>query len=106
MAKEEAEKKKPEKKKEEKGKERRPTALKRDDQNEKTRLRNRAFRSSVRTSIRQLDAAIEAGEADQAKARLNETYSLMDRGVQRGIFKLNTARRTKSRLAARVAKTA
>lgn len=101
MAKEEAQKKKADK-----AKERRPTALKRDIQNEKRRLRNRSFKSSVRTSIRHLDAAIEAGDAEQAKERLNAAYSLMDKGVQRGIFKRNTASRTKSRLAARLAKSA
>lgn len=91
------------KKKAEKAQEKRPTALKRDDQNEKQRLRNRAFKSSVRTSIRKLQEAIEAGDEDLAKNCLNETYSMMDKGVKRGIFKNNTASRTKSRLAARLA---
>lgn len=95
MAKEEA-------KKAEKAKDRRPQALKRDLQNEKRRLRNRAYRSSVRTSIRHLEEAIEQGDQGLAKERLNATYSLLDKGVQRGIFKLNTASRTKSRLTARI----
>ncbi len=94
MAKEAADKKKP--------KEKRPQALKRDLQNEKSRLRNRAFKSSVRTSIRHLDEAIEQGDAAAAKERLNATYSLLDKGVKRGVYKLNTASRTKSRLTARL----
>jgi len=97
MAKEKDDKKKA-------AKERRPTALKRDDQNEKARLRNRSFKSSVRTSIRHLEEAIEKGDKVLAKERLDITYSLMDKGVKRGVFKRNTASRTKSRLAARVAK--
>lgn len=94
MAKEEAKK----------TKERRPTAQKRDIQNEKRRLRNRAFRSSVRTSIRHLEEAIEKGDEALTKERLSTAYSLMDKGVKRGVFKINTANRTKSRLAARAAK--
>lgn len=81
----------------------RPTPLKRDEQAEKSRLRNRAFRSSVRTAIRALDVTIEKGDEAQTKTALSEVYSLMDKGVKRGVFKINKASRTKARLAARTA---
>lgn len=90
--------------KKEKAKERRPQAKKRDLQNEKSRLRNRVFKSQVRTAIRHLEDSLEKKDSAAAKAQLNEAYSLMDKGVKRGIFKLNKAKRTKSRLAARLAK--
>lgn len=72
----------------------RPTPLKRDIQNEKKRLQNRSFRASVMTAIRALDG----------KDKLGEIYSLVDKGVKRGIFKANKAARIKSRLTARVSK--
>lgn len=83
-------------------KEKRPTAQKRDIQNEKRRLRNRAFKSTVRTAIRSFEEALVKGDADETRLNLNSVYSLMDKGVKRGAFKLNKASRTKARLAARV----
>lgn len=88
-------------KKEKAGKARQPSALKRDKQAEKGRLRNKAFKSGVRTAIRQFDEVIPKGDAHLIKEKLNEVYSLMDKGVKKGIYKLNKASRTKSRLAAR-----
>lgn len=84
-----------------KTKERRPTPLKRDLQNEKRRLMNKSFKSSVRTSIRYFEETISKGDEATIKDRLNDVYSMMDKGVKRGIFKLNKASRTKARLAAR-----
>lgn len=86
-----------------KTKAKRPTPLKRDLQNEKRRLRNKAFKSSVRTSVRHFDEAVTKGDAALIKEQLDLVYSIMDKGVQRGVYKLNKASRTKSRLAARAA---
>lgn len=88
-------------KKEEK-KTRRPQALKRDLQNEKRRLRNRSYKSSVRTAVRQFEEILAKGDASAIKESLSNVYSMMDKGVQRGIFKLNKASRTKARLTARL----
>ena len=87
------------------GKTRKPSALKRDLQSEKRRLRNRSYRASVLTSIRALESSMTQKEAPEGvKTKLNAIYSLMDKGVKSGIFKPNKAARTKSRLAARCAK--
>lgn len=81
----------------------RPSALKRDLQNEKNRLRNRSHRASVQTAIRNLNEAISKKESiDTVKARLDAIYSLMDKGVKKGVYKPRKASRTKSRLSARV----
>jgi small subunit ribosomal protein S20 len=85
-----------------KQKERRPTAQKRDIQAEKSRLRNKSFKASVKTAIRHFEDAIEAGDAEATKQRLNDVYSMMDKGAQRGVFKLNKASRTKARMTARL----
>ncbi len=84
-----------------KAKTKRPTALKRDLQNSKKRLMNKAFKSQVRTSVRNFEAALPGKDTTTIAATLKEIYSLMDKGVKHGIFKLNKASRTKSRLAAR-----
>ena len=92
MAKEEGKKEK---------KERRPQAQKRVLQSEKRRLRNKAYKSSVRTAIRGFEETLEKGDAAKTQESLKSVYSIMDKGVKHGIIKLNKASRTKSRLAAR-----
>jgi len=100
-----ADEKKPaaEKKKGE-GLQKRPSALKRDLQNEKRRLRNRAYRAKVLTAIRGLEAGISEKQApEMLKQKLSSLFSLMDKGVKHGVFKVQKASRTKSRMAARLA---
>lgn len=97
-----AEKKKAEKTE---GKVKKPSALKRDLQGEKRRLRNRSYRASVLTSIRALESSLSQKDSPEvAKTKLNAIYSMMDKGVKRGVYKPQKAARTKSRLAARIAK--
>jgi small subunit ribosomal protein S20 len=92
-------------KKKSEGPTRQPSALKRDLQSEQRRLRNRSYRASVLTSIRSLESSLAQKEAPEAlKTKLNEIYSLMDKGVKRGVFKPQKAARTKSRLTARCSK--
>lgn len=99
-----AEEKKADAKKKEAAK-RKPSALKRDQQSEKRRLRNRSYRASVLTSIRSLESSINQKEpAESIKSKLNLIYSLMDKGVKRGVYKAQKAARTKSRLTARCTK--
>jgi small subunit ribosomal protein S20 len=81
----------------------RPTPLKRDLQNEKRRLINKAFRSSVRTAIRRFEECEAKKDAAAIKESLSDVYSIMDKGVKKGIYKQNTASRTKARLTARAA---
>ncbi|OGN55445.1 MAG: 30S ribosomal protein S20 [Chlamydiae bacterium RIFCSPHIGHO2_12_FULL_44_59] len=89
----------------EKKKVRQPSALKRKLQSDKRKTRNRSYKASVRTSIRSLESSIQDKEAPEAvKAKLNQIYSLMDKGVKRGIYKPQKAARTKSRLSARLSK--
>lgn len=79
----------------------RPTALKRDLQNEKRRLSNKIYKSRVRTAIRSFDDAVAKGDHAVTTEKLNETYSILDKCVKTGVFTINKASRTKSRLAAR-----
>lgn len=82
----------------------RPTAQKRDMQNEKRRIANRSFRSRVLTAVRALETAISQSDKAAVKENLSAVYSLFDKGVKTGIYKLNKASRMKSRLQRRTAK--
>lgn len=83
----------------------RPTAKKRDLQSERRAVRNRAFKSAIRKKIRTLKEDVEnKKDKETLNATLNEVYSLLDKGVKQGIFKKNTASRSKSRLASAASK--
>ncbi len=100
-----AEQKAPAEKKKPEGKVKKPSALKRNLQSEKKRLANRSERAAVLTTIRSLEKSINDKEAPEAvKTKLNAIYSMMDKGVKKGVFKPRKAARTKSRLAARASK--
>lgn len=79
-------------------KEKRPTAIKRDLQNERRNLANRAFRSTVGTALRTLNDALKKGDVAVVQENLGRVFSLVDKGVKKGRFKANKANRMKSRL--------
>jgi small subunit ribosomal protein S20 len=78
------------------------SARKRARQAEKHRLRNASQRSLVRTHIRKVMAAIEAGDRDAAEAAYRQAVPAIDRSVHRGLMHRNKAARHKSRLNARI----
>ena len=75
-----------------------PSALKRYRQSQKKRLINTTNRNKLKTQMKKLKTAIAAGKAADAKTLLSPTFSLIDKSVQKGVIKKNTARRYKSRL--------
>ena len=79
-----------------------PQARKRARQAEKRRKHNASLRSLVRTVIKKVSAAIDAGDADQAKAAYAEAVPVIDRMADKGIIHKNKAARHKSRLNAAV----
>ena len=80
------------------------SALKAHRQNVKHREHNRQFRSRLRSALRDIRAAIDAGDAAQVKNALRSTISLVDKMAGKGIIHRNTAGRYKSRLASRIAR--
>ena len=78
------------------------SAEKRIRQTERRNEVNRRNRSSLRTQVKALRAAIAAGDQEQAKAALNATVSLIDKSIQKGVLHRNAAARYKSRLTVRV----
>ena len=75
-----------------------PSALKRYRQSEKRRLINSKNGSKLKTQLKKLKTVIAAKKVADAKGLLPQTFSLIDRSVQKGVIKKNTAARYKSRL--------
>ena len=75
-----------------------PSAVKRYRQSEKRQAINTANRHKLKTQLRKLKTAVAAKKADDAKGLLPQTFRLIDKSVQKGVIKVNTARRYKSRL--------
>ena len=63
---------------------------------------NRELRSRLRTGLKAIRSAIDAGEVDRAKAVLGDTFSMIDKLSAKGIIHDNAAGRYKSRLAKRL----
>ncbi len=74
------------------------SARKRVRQSEKSRLLNASQRSHVRTSIKRVLAAIEAGDRSAAEAAYKTAVPAIDRSVSKGLMHRNKAARHKSRL--------
>ena len=74
------------------------SALKRHRQSLKLKALNQANRHKLKTQMKKLKSAIDAGKPADAKTILPGTFSLIDKSVQKGVIKKNTARRYKSRL--------
>ncbi|MCO1334816.1 30S ribosomal protein S20 [Microbulbifer sp. OS29] len=79
-----------------------PQAKKRARQNDKRRMHNASLRSMVRTYIKKVVAAIDAGDAETAKTAYAEAVPVIDRMADKGIIHKNKAARHKSRLNAQV----
>jgi len=74
------------------------SALKRHRQSLKLKALNQANRHKLKAQMKKLRAAIETGKSADVKTILPSTISLIDKSVQKGVIKKNTARRYKSRL--------
>ena len=82
------------------------SALKANRQNVKRREHNRQMRSRLRTALKAIRASLDAKDIDGAKKALSATVSMVDKMATKGIIHRNTAGRYKSRLAARLSKSA
>ena len=78
------------------------SAKKRARQAEKRRRHNAGLRSMVRTYIKKVVLAIEAGNKENAQQAYQEAVPVIDRMVTKGIIHKNKAARHKSRLNSQV----
>ncbi len=65
----------------------------------KKRDRNRHRKATLRTSLKNTELALEAGDVETAAQLCQVTSSLLDRAAGKGVIKKGTANRQKSRIA-------
>lgn len=82
------------------------SAIKRVKIAERNRLRNKAYKSAVKTLMKKCLVAVEsygssptAESLQEVQQRLSAAYSKIDKAVKRGVLHPNTGARKKSRLA-------
>jgi small subunit ribosomal protein S20 len=80
-----------------------PQAQKRIRRNARRAAINHARISRIRTYIKAVESALDAGNKDDAAVALQQVQPELYRGVARGVIHKNTASRKFSRLAKRVA---
>ena len=75
--------------------------IKRNRQNEKRRLRNKAVKSSLKTAIRKFNEAVQAGDTATAQTLLRDASRKLDKAVSKGVIHKNQAANRKSAIAKR-----
>lgn len=64
--------------------------------NEKAHQRNKAYKSELKTAIKRVHVAIEAGDADAAKTAALAASRMLDRAASKGIIHKSQAANRKS----------
>ena len=70
----------------------------------KRAARNKSIRSEVKTAMKKLQAAVDAGDKAAAEVVLKDTIATIDKACTKGIYHKNNASRKVSRLSKAVAK--
>lgn len=73
--------------------------IKRNRTNEKRHERNKAVKSSLKTSTKRVQATVAGGDVETAKAQVLEASRALDKAASKGVLHKKTAARKKSRLA-------
>ena len=74
------------------------SALKRTRQNEKKRLRNLHIRTTIKSAVKKVRAAVEAKDLDGAQKALATAVPLIQRAYSQGVYHKNTFARKVSQL--------
>ncbi len=77
--------------------------IKRNKQNEKARVRNKAVKSSLKTSVRQFREAADAGDAEKVTQTMQAALTKLDKAASKGVIHKNQAANRKSAIAKRAA---
>ncbi|MGE4527123.1 MAG: 30S ribosomal protein S20 [Rhodospirillaceae bacterium] len=78
------------------------SSKKRIRRNERRAVINKDRLSRVRTFVKKVEAAIEAGNKEQAQAAFQAAMPELHRGASKGVMHRNTVARKTSRLAAKI----
>ena len=73
--------------------------IKRNRQNEKARLRNKAVKSSLKTSIRKFRHAAESGNVEETGEALRVACRQLDKAASKGVIHKSQAANRKSAIA-------
>ncbi len=76
--------------------------IKRIGTNEKSRLRNVAVKSELKTHVRKVREAVAAGDKTAAQAALKTASTKLDKAASKGVIHSNQAANRKSALAKQV----
>jgi small subunit ribosomal protein S20 len=79
------------------------SAIKRNKQNEKRRVRNRIYRGGARTYVKKARTSLEGKDVQVAQQDTLEAISALDKAAEKGAIHKNNAARRKSRLMKRLA---
>src|SRR6516225_711429 len=77
--------------------------IKRNKQNEKARQRNKAVKSSLKTSVRKFREAADAGDVEAATVAMRAASQSLDKAASKGVIHKNQAANRKSAIARRCA---
>jgi small subunit ribosomal protein S20 len=75
--------------------------IKRNKQNEKARLRNKAVKSELKTSVRKFREAADSGDVDQATVAMRNACRELDKAASKGVIHKKQAANRKSAIAKR-----
>ena len=78
------------------------SAKKRLRQNDTHRLRNRSTKSTLRTHLRKVSEAVQAGDVEASEEAFRLATKKLDRAATQHVIHANVAARTKSRLSAKI----
>jgi len=76
--------------------------IKRIRTNEAARLRNKSVKSALKTAVRRVRTAVDAGDKATAQAELVTASRSLDKAVSKGVIHANQAANRKSALAHQV----
>ncbi|WP_106398202.1 30S ribosomal protein S20 [Actinocorallia populi] len=77
--------------------------IKRNKQNEKARLRNKAVKTELKSAIRKFREAAAGGDADKTNEALRHASRKLDKAVSKGVIHKNQAANRKSAIAKQAA---
>ncbi|HPG31536.1 MAG TPA: 30S ribosomal protein S20 [bacterium] len=80
------------------------SAKKKARQAEKHRIANSQKKTKLRTIVKKVRAAAEGGKKEEASKMLKESYSVIDKSVNKNLIHKNKANRLKSKIASKISK--
>ncbi|MPN07137.1 30S ribosomal protein S20 [bioreactor metagenome] len=79
------------------------SAIKRAKTNDERNLRNRMIKSSMKTSLKNFDSAVAAGNAATIESSYTNTVSTVDKAAAKGVIHKNAANHKKAQMATKLA---